>query len=44
VASGGYIVRRYVMELWVSVLGLAVSIVGVYFGYVSYKRAKNTDC
>ena len=32
------------MELLVSVLGLMVGIIGVYFSYEAYKKAKNTDC
>jgi len=40
-------IERYIMELFVSVLGLMVGLVGlvgVYFSYESYKVHKNTDC
>jgi len=37
-------IERYIMELFVSVLGLMVGLVGVYFSYESYKIRKNTDC
>jgi hypothetical protein len=32
------------MDLFIAVLGLVVSIIGLDFGYVSYENTKNTDC
>lgn len=44
VGGGKIIIRSVRMELFISVLGLLVGMIGVYFGYENYKKDKNTDC